>query len=90
MPHVVFPSSLAAATGGSRRVHVAADDVASLVQELRARYPELERWLDNGAGSLPDYTNMFVNDLDVRPHDDAPIALAGDDEVLIIVEMSGG
>lgn len=90
MPHVVFPSSWVAVTGGARRVHVAADDVASLIRTLRTEFPGLDRWLDNGAGGLPDYTNVFVGDADVRACGGAAAPLANDDEVVIIIEMPGG
>jgi molybdopterin converting factor small subunit len=90
MPHVVFPRSWADATGGVHRVEVPADDLGSLIAALRARFPGLDGWLENGAGGLPDYTNVFVDDVDVRVLGGVEAALADDDEVSFIVEMSGG
>lgn len=90
MPRVVFPRSWAAATGGVRSAEVPADDMASLLDALRARFPGLDRWLENGAGGLPDYTNVFVGDVDVRVLGGTEAPLADLDEVTFIVEMSGG
>lgn len=90
MPHVVFPRFWTNATGGVRRTEVEAPDMSSLLVALQARFPELAGWLENGAGGLPDYTNVFIGEVDVRVLGGTEAPLAEDDVVSFIVEMSGG
>jgi molybdopterin converting factor small subunit len=72
------------------RFQVDVDSVGEAVRELRRRFPGLERWLDNGRGSVPSYTHAFLGERDVR-------TLAGDatptrehDVLYFMVAMSGG
>lgn len=89
MTTIVVPRMWVQETGQARfELDVAS--VGQAVRELRMRFLGLERWLDNGMGSVPSYTHVFLGDHDVR-------TLAGDatltgdrDELRFVVVMSGG
>lgn len=90
MTEVVLPRMWGKHTGGRTRVEVAASSVSGVVDELMTRFPGLQGWLDNGHGSLPDYTHVFVGELDARILGDGDAPLPADAQVRILAEMSGG
>ena len=90
MAVVVIPSTWLEHTGGQRRLQVVGATLGEVVTALRHEHPGLERWLDNGHGSLPTYTQVFVGERDVRTLAGLDTPLADRDEVRFIPEMSGG
>ena len=90
MAIVIVPSTWRDHCGGQRRLHVVGATLGEVVADLRREYPGLAGWLDNGHGSLPTYTQVFVGERDVRTLALLDTPLADRDEVRFIPEMSGG
>ena len=89
MTTVHIPAPMRAHTGAAT-VAVEAGTVGDALRELCTRYPDLEPWLDNGLGSVPAYTHVFLGEQDVRLLDGPGTELSGDDDLHLIAEMSGG
>jgi sulfur-carrier protein len=84
---VGIPSVLQSYTAGAKTVEADGATVASLLQDLDARYPGIRFRMVNETGSLRPHMRVFVNreaivDLD-RP-------LTVRDEVIILHALSGG
>lgn len=90
MAIVILPSALDASTGGARRLELDVADVKGVLDELQRRFPALTAWFDNGLPDLPEYVNIFVGDTDIRILQDLQTPLRPEDEVRLIVVMSGG
>ena len=90
MATVRVPTPMRRHTDGAATVAVNARTVGEALRELRGRFPGLEPWLDNGLGSLPTYTHVFLGEHDVRVLDGLDTDVSGDAELHLVAEMSGG
>jgi molybdopterin converting factor small subunit len=90
MAVILIPRMWASETGGSERIVFEVGTVGQAVVELLARFPGLERWLDNGTGAIPLYTHIFLGNRDIRILEGIATSATTQDEIKFIVDMSGG
>jgi molybdopterin converting factor small subunit len=87
---VLVPGLWEEVVGPVRRLQVPAATVAELVERLKALHPGLRRWLDDGAGNLPEFMNVFVGEEDIRILQGLATPLRSSDQVVFIPVISGG
>jgi molybdopterin synthase sulfur carrier subunit len=87
---VRIPAALRSVTDGQAEVSVAAESVASCLDALESRFPELRRRLRDERGDLRRFVNLFVNGEDVRFLGGLETRLKAGDEVSIIPAVAGG
>jgi len=90
MPVVTIPTPLRPHTEGQTRIETQGSTVAEVLKDLGSRYPEFQKRIFDGAGSLQQYVNVYVNNEDIRYLDDLDTAVADKDVVDIIPAVAGG
>jgi sulfur-carrier protein len=91
MATVLVPAALRAETGGAARVEVDSDGtVRTVLDEVAARWPRLERRVRDEAGQVRRYINIYVDGADVRhlAGQDTPVSAHA--EVQILPSVAGG
>ena len=84
---VLLPTPLASYTAGKREVEAEGATLAELLADLDRRYPGIRfRMIDEQDGVRP-HMRFCVNRVLVRS---IAVALAPDDEVLVVAALSGG
>jgi hypothetical protein len=71
-------------------LRVPGDTLGEIVSWLCLQYPSLAGWLDNGLGSLPGYLHLFIGEIDANVLGGLRAPVAGDAEIQVVIEMSGG
>lgn len=90
MVTVTFPRSWLTGANPASRVQVDASSMAEVLAAVRERFPELQRWLDNGRGELPEYTHVVVGDSDVRILRGMQTPVTDSDTVRFVSALTGG
>lgn len=90
MATVRLPSVLRPYVGGERELEVDAASLRTLLDELRERFPALERRLRDESGRLRRYVNFYVDGDECRTLDGIDTPLTSGSEVMIIPAVAGG
>ncbi|MBX3636860.1 MAG: MoaD/ThiS family protein [Rubrivivax sp.] len=83
---VLIPAALHSYTGGAR-IEAQGDTLAAMFDDLDRRYPGLRFRVVDELGRLRPNMRLFVNGLGVR---DLSFALRPDDDVAVVLALSGG
>ena len=90
MATVYIPTPLRRITAGQSKVHLQAEDIASLMQQLEANYPGFaERVLDD-QGNVKRFIQVFRNDDEIRTLQGMETPLSEGDRISIVPAMAGG
>ena len=87
---VLIPTPLRKFTDGQARVEATGATVGDLLNDLDARFPDLDTRIRESDGEIRRFVNIFVNGQNVRDHDGAATPVNPGDEVGIIPAMAGG
>ena len=90
MAIVRIPSPLRRYTDGQAKVTVPGATVAEVVQNLVENYPGVQSRLQDDAGQIKRFINIFVNENEIRALQGADSPVADSDEVSIVPAMAGG
>jgi MoaD family protein len=87
---VLIPTPLRGYVGKQDVVQVEGETVGELLQNLAAKYPELQNHLYNEDGRLRSFVNVYLNDDDIRylQKEDTPVAEG--DTISIVPSVAGG
>jgi sulfur-carrier protein len=91
MVALLIPGVLRGEAGGAGRLDVPADGtLRAVLDEVKARWPRLERRVRDEAGEIRRYVNIYVDGEDVRrlAGQDTPVPARA--EVQIIPSVAGG
>jgi adenylyltransferase/sulfurtransferase len=87
---VYIPTSLRRLTGSQVWVESQAKDIATLLEDLEARFPGIgERLLDE-KGNIPRHVNIYVNDQEIEALQGKATPLSDGDRVALIPAIAGG
>ena len=82
MTKVRIPPILRPATGGEREVTAAGGTVGEVLDDLTARFPELETQLS--------YANVYVDGEDIRTLDELDTPVREGATIILLPAMAGG
>ena len=85
-----IPGPLRRLSEGEVTVDVEAEDLASAIDALDARYPGFRDRLLDEKGDLRQFVNVYLNDEDVRLGSGLGEKVEQDDEISIIPAVAGG
>lgn len=87
---VNIPTALRQFTGGQASIEVQAASVGEALNGLTSQCPELRRHLFNEQNALRSFVNVYVNDEDIRSHNENDTPLEEGDTVMIVPAIAGG
>ena len=87
---VRIPTPLRAMTKGEAEVHMEADTIGGVIDDLERRYPGLRDKIVEENGQIRRFVNIYVNQEDIRFLDGDRTALKQGDEVAIVPAIAGG
>ena len=91
MPTLLVPGVLRAEAGGSARLEVTArGSLAAVLDEVRDRWPRLERRIRDESGALRRYVNVYVDGEDCRRCGGLKAAVPAAAEIQVIPSVAGG
>jgi len=90
MATVRIPSPLRKYTGGQAKVTVPGATVGEVLQNLTQTYPGVQSRLQDDAGEIKRFINIFVNENEIRSLQGADSPVAETDEISIVPAMAGG
>ena len=82
MTRVKIPPILRPATGGEREVQAVGETIGDVLDDLTARFPELE-------GQLP-YANVYVDGEDIRTLEELETPVREGATIILLPAMAGG
>ena len=82
MTKVRIPPTLRTATGGEREVPVTGSTVGEALDDLTARFPQLEGQLQ--------YANVYLDGEDIRTLDELQTAVPEGATIILLPAMAGG
>ena len=89
MSTIRIPPVLRENTGGSRTVDVQGATVAEALDDLFGKHPALRERVTE-EGELSPFSNVYVNDRDVRYREGLETAIGSDDTIILLPAMAGG
>ncbi len=87
---VILPAAFTRHTDGKKQLSSAASNLAGLVSEIDASYPELGTQIKDENGKVRRFINIYVNDEDIRFLGGEEYAFQDGDEVMLIPSIAGG
>lgn len=87
---VSVPTPLRRYTDGQGSIEVSGDSVASALQSLLQKYPELKQQLYTEDGRLRSFVNVYLNDDDIRYLQRTDTAVRPGDTISIVPSIAGG
>ena len=87
---VRIPTPLRALTKGNAEIHVSADTVADVIDDLDRQFAGLRDRLLDESGELRRFINIYVNQEDIRFLQSKKTALKDGDEMSIVPAIAGG
>src|SRR2546427_5995568 len=90
MARILLPTPLRPFAGGAPSVDVAAVTVATALDELVSRHPQLHKHLYDDAGKVRSFVNLYKNDEDVRYLEKEGTRLGEGDSLSIVPSIAGG
>jgi len=85
-----IPGPLRRLSEGEVTVDVEAEDLASAIDALDARYPGFRDRLLDEKGDLRQFVNVYLNDEDVRLGSGLQARVGAKDEISIVPAVAGG
>ncbi len=89
MANIKIPTPLRAYTNGEAQITVEGDTIASALNDLVTKYPDLKQHLFKDE-ELRNFVNIFLGDEDVRFLDGLETPIESDDNLRIIPSIAGG
>ena len=91
MPTVLVPGVLRAEAGGSRQLDiVGGDTLAAVIDEIKERWPRLERRIRDESGALRRYVNVYVDGEDCRRSGGLATLVPAGAEIQVLPSVAGG
>jgi molybdopterin synthase sulfur carrier subunit len=91
MPTVLVPGMLRAEAGGSARLEVGdGGTLAAVLDEIRERWPRLERRIRDESGALRRYVNIYVDGEDCRRSGGLATPVPAGAEIQVLPSVAGG
>jgi len=91
MPTVLVPGVLRAEAGGSGRLEVAdGGTLAAVLDEVKLRWPRLERRIRDENGVLRRYVNVYVDGEDCRRSGGLTAPVPAGAEIQVLPSIAGG
>jgi molybdopterin converting factor small subunit len=91
MPTVLVPGMLRAEAGGSARLEVGdGGTLAAVLDEIRERWPRLERRIRDESGALRRYVNVYVDGEDCRRSGGLATPVPAGAEIQVLPSVAGG
>jgi len=87
---VLIPTPMRKQTNEQDLVEVNAGTIASMVAELTAQFPGIERRLTDDQGVLRRFVNFYVNEEDIRFLEGKETPIKDGDTVSIVPAIAGG
>jgi sulfur-carrier protein len=87
---VKVPVALRQYTQNESELHLQADTVWELFQNMDTHFPGLKAFIIDDGGELRRYVNVFVNDEDARSGNGLMTKLKDGDQVSIVPVVAGG
>lgn len=87
---VLIPTPMRKQTNEQDTVEVNAGTIASMVSELTAQFPGIEKRLVDDKGELRRFINFYVNEEDIRFLDGKDTPIKDGDAVSIVPAIAGG
>jgi sulfur-carrier protein len=90
MATIFIPTPLRKFTGNAARLDIPGENVASVVQELTLKFPEVKNHLFDGSGNIRSFVNIFVDDDDIRNLQQEQTPVKESTVISIIPAIAGG
>ena len=91
MPTVLVPGMLRAEAGGSAHLEVGdGGTLGAVLDELKERWPRLERRIRDESGALRRYVNLYVDGEDCRRSGGLETPVPPDAEIQVLPSVAGG
>jgi molybdopterin synthase sulfur carrier subunit len=91
MPTVLVPGMLRAEAGGSAHLEVAdGGTLGAVLDEVRERWPRLERRIRDESGTLRRYVNIYVDGEDCRRSGGLATPVPAGAEIQVLPSVAGG
>ena len=91
MPTVLVPGVLRAEAGGSARLEVGdGETLAAVLDEIKLRWPRLERRIRDENGVLRRYVNVYVDGEDCRRSGGLTTPVPAGAEIQVLPSVAGG
>jgi molybdopterin synthase sulfur carrier subunit len=91
MPTVLVPGVLRAEAGGSARLEVGdGGTLAAVMDEIKLRWPRLERRIRDENGVLRRYVNVYVDGEDCRRSGGLTTPVPAGAEIQVLPSVAGG
>ena len=91
MPTVLVPGVLRAEAGGSARLEVGdGGTLAAVLDEVKLRWPRLERRIRDENGVLRRYVNVYVDGEDCRRSGGLTTPVPAGAEIQVLPSVAGG
>ncbi len=85
-----LPPPLRRFAGGDPEVAVEGGDVASLLESLAARYPQLAQRLLDDSGQVRRFASLYLNGVDVRRLGGPRCPVGPGDRLAVVLALAGG
>ncbi len=91
MPTVLVPGVLRAEAGGARLLEVGdGGTLAAVLDEIKERWPRLERRIRDENGALRRYVNVYVDGEDCRRSGGLTTPVPAGAEIQVLPSVAGG
>jgi molybdopterin converting factor small subunit len=91
MPTVLVPGVLRAEAGGTRLLEVGdGGTLAAVLDEIKERWPRLERRIRDENGALRRYVNVYVDGEDCRRSGGLATPVPAGAEIQVLPSVAGG
>ena len=90
MSMIQIPSPFRPYTNDLKQVEIQGETIGVVLKQLAQEFPNLQKYLFDGQGSLQPYVNLFLNEDDVRTLQGQDTPVGEDDRLRIVPSMAGG
>jgi len=90
MAKVLIPASLRNFIGGENTLDLSGDSVGALLDDLKSKYPQIEKHLFDSEGKLRNFVNVYLGETDIRQLDQMNTPVEETSEVTIVPSVAGG
>ncbi len=87
---IYIPTSFRKLTGNQASVESQARDVAGLLEDLVARFPDIKARVMDEGGNIPRYINIYVNNEEIETLQGKETPLWDGDQVALVPAIAGG
>ncbi|QPH40260.1 MoaD/ThiS family protein [Pedobacter endophyticus] len=90
MATVLIPTPLRKYTNNTAKVNASGHTVAEIMNDLVSTYPDMKKYLFDGAGTIRSFVNIFVDQEDVRSLNRTETEVETNSIVSIVPAIAGG